>query len=101
MLSLLDSYENHPALHTDHFYQDRAEGKLLRLVMKQYAKGIKISDPAMTVLNGKRPTSVHDFRRCHVLRFLSKKNDVWFPKLTGPSASWKQRPPEVQTSRPR
>ena len=29
-----------------------------RLVKKQYAKGIKISDPAMTVLNFKRPTSL-------------------------------------------
>ena len=29
-----------------------------RLVNKQYAKGIKISDPAMTVLNFKRPTSL-------------------------------------------
>ncbi len=29
-----------------------------RLVKKQYAKGIKISDPAMTVFNFKRPTSL-------------------------------------------
>ena len=29
-----------------------------RLVKKQYAKGIKISDPAMAVLNLKRPTSL-------------------------------------------